>query len=49
MNIWQNLMTVTSNIVSVFAIVIIGALIIFTIALDNHERELKKRDRHKDS
>jgi hypothetical protein len=49
MNILQNLMTVTSNIVSVFAIMIIGALIIFTIALDNHERQLKKRDRTKDS
>jgi ribose/xylose/arabinose/galactoside ABC-type transport system permease subunit len=49
MNILQNLMTVTSNIVSVFAIVLIGALIIFTIALDNHERQLKKRDKPKDS
>jgi len=49
MNILQNLMTVMSNIVSVFAIMIIGALIIFTIALDNHERQVKKRDRTKDS
>jgi ribose/xylose/arabinose/galactoside ABC-type transport system permease subunit len=49
MNILQNLMTVTSNIISVLAIMVIGALIIFTIALDNNERQLKKRDRTKDS
>jgi putative Mn2+ efflux pump MntP len=45
MNIFQNLMTVTSNIVSLIILLFIGFLFYLASVMDKHERKRNKVDK----